>query len=57
MSTSQPIRDTQDLTALREFYLKDEPNMRNYVLICLGVNSALRISDLLELKWKDVYNF
>ena len=57
MRTSQPIRDTQDLTALREFYLKDEPNMRNYVLICLGVNSALRISDLLELKWKDVYNF
>lgn len=57
MSTSQPIRDTQDLTAFREFYLKDEPNMRNYVLICLGVNSALRISDLLELKWKDVYNF
>lgn len=57
MSTSQPIRDTQDLTALREFYLKDEPNMRNYVLICLGVNSALSISDLLELKWKDVYNF
>lgn len=57
MSTSQPIRDTHDLTALREFYLKDEPNMRNYVLICLGVNSALRISDLLELKWKDVYNF
>lgn len=57
MSTSQPIRDTQDLTALREFYLKDEPNMRNYVLICLGVNSALRISDLSELKWKDVYNF
>ena len=57
MSTSQPIRDTQDLTALRKFYLKDEPNMRNYVLICLGVNSALRISDLLELKWKDVYNF
>ena len=61
MSTSQPIRDTQDLTALREFHdiqatLKRE-NMRNYVLICLGVNSALRISDLLELKWKDVYNF
>ena len=46
MSTSQPIRDTQDLTALREFYLKDEPNMRNYVLICLGVNSALRMQEM-----------
>lgn len=57
MSTSQPIRDKKELQKLRDYYGKEEPNLRNYVLICLGFNSALRISDLLHLKWGDVYDF
>ncbi len=57
MSTAQPIRNAEELTALRRFYLCDEPNIRNYAMICLGVNSALRISDLLNLRWSDVYSF
>ena len=56
MSTAQPIRNIDELEAFRRFYLDNEPNLRNYALICLGVNSALRISDLLELRWKDVYD-
>ncbi|CDF09678.1 putative uncharacterized protein [Eubacterium sp. CAG:76] len=56
MSTAQPIRNIDELEAFRRFYLDNEPNLRYYALICLGVNSALRISDLLELRWKDVYD-
>lgn len=57
MGTSQPIRDKQELQELKEFYKTREPNPRNYAMICLGINSALRIGDLLHLKWKDVYDF
>lgn len=57
MSTSQPIRSLTELRRLKEYYYKEEYNLRNYVLICLGINSALRISDLLHLRWDDVYEF
>lgn len=57
MSTTQPIRNLAQIQELKDYYYHDKPNMRNYALICLGINSALRISDLLALKWKDVYQF
>lgn len=56
MSTTQPIRKINEVNQLKQyFYNKGE--IRNYVLITLGVNTALRISDLLQLKWQDVWNF
>lgn len=57
MGTTQPIRDLDDLEKLKNYYLTEHPNMRNYALINTGVNTALRISDVLALRWKDVYNF
>jgi len=57
MSTTQPIKSKKELSALKNFYLKEEPNLRNYALICTGINTALRISDILELTWEDVYDF
>jgi len=38
------------------YYLK-QGKLRNYLLIVLGVNTGLRISDLLRLTKNDVYNF
>lgn len=57
MSTTQPIRDAKELEAFRNFYKDRESNPRNYALIVLGINCALRISDLLKLQWNMVYNF
>lgn len=57
MSVAQPIRDLDELEHLKNYYLNIQPNLRNHVLIITGINTALRISDILKLKWKDVYNF
>ncbi|MDD2972320.1 MAG: tyrosine-type recombinase/integrase [Lachnospiraceae bacterium] len=57
MSTTEPIRSLVKLEEFKNYYKLVKPNIRNYTLICLGINSALRISDLLDLRWKDVYDF
>lgn len=56
MSTTQPIKDRKALEQFKSYYLL-KGNRRNYALIILGLNTALRISDMLTLKWKDVYDF
>ena len=54
MSTTSPIRKEEDLQRFRNYYL-EKGKMRNYLLIVVGLNTALRIGDVLSLQWKDVY--
>ena len=56
MGTTQQIKNKKDITALKEYFLTEDFNLRNYTLITMGINTALRISDILALRWKDVYN-
>lgn len=56
MSTMQPIRDLKDIERLKRYFL-DRDEIRNYVLVVVGINLPIRISDLLGLKWNDVYNY
>jgi integrase len=56
MATAQPIRDPEQVRALAAYYL-DRGDIRNHVLVIMGVNTALRISDLLRMTWDDVYDF
>ena len=51
-----PIRQREDIDLLKKYFLR-LGKYRDYALFVLGINTALRISDLLELKWKDVYDF
>ncbi len=56
MATTQPIRNKHQIRELASYYLQ-RGQLRNHVLIVLGVHTALRISDLLRLRWDDVYDF
>lgn len=57
MNTAQPIRSTEDLNNFKKYYKEVRPNKRNQLLIIMGLNTALRISDILALKWESVYDF
>ncbi|WP_141434398.1 site-specific integrase [Bacillus sp. 03113] len=51
MNFVQPIRDPEIIKSIKT-YLKEQ-NERNYMLFVTGINSGLRISDILPLKVKD----
>lgn len=57
MNTAQPIRSKDDLARIKDYYREVQPNSRNYLLIIVGLNTALRVSDIIQLKWQDVYDF
>jgi integrase len=51
----EPIRDPKKIKDLKKF-LNGKGSERNYCLIFFGMNSALRISDIVKLKWADVFH-
>ena len=53
MKATEPIRNRKHIREMGAYYLK-RGKLRNYLLIVLGVQTGLRISDLLRLTWDDV---
>jgi len=56
MKNTEPIRSKRHVRELAMYYLK-RGQVRNHVLIVMGVHTALRISDLLSIAWDDVFDF
>lgn len=52
METVQPIRNKKSLDEMKEVLFQQ--SYRDYFLFIFGINSALRISDILKLKVSDV---
>lgn len=52
MNTVQPIRDIAKITLMKKALMRQ--HYRNYFLFVLGINTGLRISDLLKLRVSDV---
>ena len=55
MKEVQPIRDTKKIDAMKSI-MKGESNYRDLLLFVLGINTGLRISDILALKWCSFIN-
>lgn len=53
---TEPIRQKESIEELKRYFLV-QGELRNYLLVTMGLNVALRISDILRLQWKDVYDF
>lgn len=53
MNFVEPFRDKQKILAIKKL-LREEKSPRNYLIFTLGINSALRASDLLRLKVGDL---
>ena len=53
MSAAQPIRSYVDVQRFKNYFLK-KGEYRNYLLVTVCLNTALRICDVLSLKWEDV---
>jgi len=54
MEYVEPIREKKQIEAFKK--ILKSGNIRDYVFFTIGVNSGLRISDLLTLKVGDVYD-
>jgi len=54
MNKVEPIRDKQKIEEMKMELLKN--NYRNYLLFVLGINTGLRIGDMLNLRVEDVRN-
>lgn len=52
MELVEPIRDKKQIQTMKKYLM--EKNIRDYLLFTLGINSGLRISDLLKLTVEDV---
>lgn len=55
MAAMEPIRSKKQLNQIANYWLKLK-NFRNYAMIIMGTYTALRIGDLLRIKWDDVYD-
>jgi integrase len=52
MKFVEPIRDRKKIDLMKKILAAESP--RDHLLFVMGINSALRVGDLIELKYRDV---
>jgi integrase len=56
MAATKPLKETGQIAKVKKYFLS-EGHIRDYTLFTVGINTALRIGDVLSLRWDDVYDF
>jgi len=54
--TVEPIREWDNIQKIKEYFF-NRKQYRDWIMFTLGLNLALRISDLLQLKISDIFDF
>ena len=57
MNKTSPIRNKKDVDHFTDYYTPVKPNPRNHLLLTFGLNTALRIKNIMSLQWEQVYDF
>ena len=52
--TVDPIKSKREIQAVKNYLFGK--NLRDYTIFVVCINSALRVSDIVKLKWEDVFN-
>lgn len=55
MSATEPIKDREQLRSIETYFLENK-KYRDHAMFVLGIHTTLRISDLLRLRWSEVYD-
>jgi len=55
MPAVEPIKDRKKINKIKRM-MEEDKKYRELALFKLGLNSALRVSDLLKLKWQDLFD-
>ncbi len=55
MKAVKPLRSLKDVSKLKNYFL-ERKEYRNYLLVTVCLNTALRISDVLNIRWHDFKN-
>ena len=55
MNTVEPIRDIEKLQKMKKL-IKKEKGIKEWLVVVFGLNTGLRISDILSLRWGDILN-
>ncbi len=56
MCKTDPIKKKEDIDKFKEYFLY-QGHIRDYAMVSVALNTSLRISDLLRLKWQNVFDF
>lgn len=51
-----PIKKREDIEIVKKYFLEAK-KYRDYCLFIVGINTSLRISDIIKIRWKEVYDF
>lgn len=52
---TSPIRTEDEIEQMKDYFITRK-HYRDYAMFVLGINTALRIGDLLNIRWQDVYD-